>query len=67
MMTTTKSLQSAGAVDPPNRRSKRVLFCQNCGHESPLNGDWIIDDKDGTYACPECRAAIGRGAGGNSD
>lgn len=62
-MTTTKSLHSAGAVDPPNQRSKSVLFCPSCGHESPLNGDWILEnDDDGACLCPECRTPIGVGS-----
>ncbi len=61
-MTTTKSLHSAGAVDPPSQRSKSVLFCPRCGHESPLNGDWVLDD-DGACACPECQTPIGAGCG----
>lgn len=58
-MTPTKSVQSAGAVDPPKQRSKSVLFCQRCGHESPLTGDWVHDSDDGTSRCPECQAVIG--------
>jgi transcription elongation factor Elf1 len=58
-MTHTTSIQSAGAVDPPTRRAKSVLFCPTCGHESPVNGDWVRDGDAGTSVCPNCQTVIG--------
>lgn len=43
--------------DPPK---KGVLFCPECGHESPITGDWIVHeqpDRD-VYECPICSATI---------
>jgi len=38
-----------------------VLFCPECGHESGLHGDWILDDDAGrsTRICPVCETALG--------
>ena len=42
-------------------RNKSVLFCQDCGHENPVEGDWRIGRRAlGTsleqvaYRCPDC-------------
>lgn len=51
-----------GSVDPS--QLKTVLFCSQCGHESPIDGDWSVDactDDGGStsvYECPECEAVI---------
>lgn len=47
--------------EPP---SKRTLYCPNCGHESPLNGDWgerkrrSDDDFRRVLSCPVCRTDV---------
>lgn len=48
---------SIGAVPRP----KTVLFCPECGHESGLHGDWILDEDVGrpTRICPVCETALG--------
>lgn len=43
--------------------SKAVLFCTECDHESPVDGDWVVwtltNDGDRTvYACPVCGTVI---------
>lgn len=39
---------------------KAVLFCQGCGHASPVDGDWCVEtigDHRRTR-CPECRRVV---------
>jgi predicted RNA-binding Zn-ribbon protein involved in translation (DUF1610 family) len=40
--------------------NKAMLYCPDCGHESRINGDWIIDVRADslTYECPNCEAVI---------
>jgi predicted RNA-binding Zn-ribbon protein involved in translation (DUF1610 family) len=37
-----------------------TLSCSECGHESRINGDWLIDILDDSlnYECPQCGTAI---------
>ncbi len=46
------------STDEP--RQKAVLFCQDCGHESPINGDWSIRTQGDhlLYMCPQCRHVL---------
>ncbi|WP_160135071.1 hypothetical protein [Halococcus salsus] len=39
---------------------KAVLYCPECGHESPIDGDWNVDhDADSlVYTCPVCSTAV---------
>lgn len=39
---------------------KATLHCPNCGHESRINGDWIIQIHSTylDYECPECGYTI---------
>lgn len=39
---------------------KAVLFCRECGHESPLQGDWRTEEESGVvaYVCPSCGTTI---------
>jgi DNA-directed RNA polymerase subunit RPC12/RpoP len=41
-------------------RTKAVLFCPRCDHESGLPGDWLIADADvdTEYACPRCGVTV---------
>ena len=47
-------------VPKTSRRSsdrKAVLFCAECGHESPLGGDWSLNERDDGRTdvdCPDC-------------
>lgn len=49
----------ASKTDPPSA-SKVTLYCFDCGHESPIEGDWEIRlHGDGVdYDCPECSTTI---------
>jgi uncharacterized protein YlaI len=39
---------------------KTTLFCQDCGHQSPYDGDWtqIRSGNKIHYLCPDCRTEI---------
>jgi predicted RNA-binding Zn-ribbon protein involved in translation (DUF1610 family) len=48
---------------PPSERQppdKATLYCPECGHESRINGDWVIHVRaeSVTYECPNCDAVI---------
>jgi len=45
---------------PTATRPKNLLFCPDCGHESPVGGDWVVRPSEtrDVYACPECGAAV---------
>lgn len=49
---------SASDIAPPSRKS--VLFCFDCGHESPIEGDWNRRPHGDTvdYECPACSTTI---------
>jgi len=51
----TEGRRSDGGVPPKLR-----LFCPNCGHENPLDGDWRVIERSAgvTYECPVCETAI---------
>jgi hypothetical protein len=39
---------------------KSTLFCQNCGHASPVDGDWTVRTAGDSrrVRCPECRDVV---------
>lgn len=39
---------------------KATLYCPECGHESRINGDWVINVLTAslTYECPNCETVI---------
>lgn len=41
-------------------RRKSTLFCQDCGHESPVDGDWVVQTQSDhrLYVCPECQHVL---------
>jgi predicted RNA-binding Zn-ribbon protein involved in translation (DUF1610 family) len=51
------SSNAASERQPPD---KATLYCPECGHESRINGDWIIHvlADSLTYECPTCSAVI---------
>jgi len=62
-MTSLSSLHThAATTPPPDGRQKHVLFCPVCGHESPIDGDWLVESTDDTQRlrCPECQNTLGR-------
>jgi len=61
-MTSTKSVpaNATATAPPPESRQKASLFCPSCGHESPVGGDWELEEtEDGqAYRCPWCHTVI---------
>jgi len=58
-MTCTEPLPKAERTTPgtvDTGRRKAVLFCQLCGHESPVDGDWRVtrEVRSETVRCPVC-------------
>jgi hypothetical protein len=49
---------AADSADPP--RQKSTLFCQDCGYESPVDGDWLVhtQGEHRLYMCPHCRQVL---------
>lgn len=47
---------------PPSPRRKASVVCSQCGHESPLDGDWQVrpDSDRGrtTIVCPSCGGVV---------
>lgn len=43
----------------PTRR-KATLFCWECDHESPIDGDWKVHPRYGAiaYVCPDCETTL---------
>ena len=41
-------------------RRKSTLFCWECEHASPIDGDWIRRSSGDsvTYVCPRCKTAL---------
>jgi hypothetical protein len=58
--TDTYPLDRARTERPSHARSKSVLFCVECGHENPVDGDWVLDREDGheTRYCPNCDSVV---------
>ncbi|PCR90951.1 hypothetical protein [Natrinema ejinorense] len=55
-MTQPASSRSDGR---PKRR-KATLFCWECDHSSPIDGDWRLQSQDGdvAYVCPACETTL---------
>ncbi|WP_226005787.1 TFIIB-type zinc ribbon-containing protein [Natrinema salinisoli] len=47
---------------PPSERRKTVLFCPECGHESPITDDWetMTADGDRLLVCTDCGSVVDR-------
>ncbi|SEQ48689.1 hypothetical protein [Natrinema salaciae] len=47
---------------PPPERRKTVLFCPECGHESPITGDWNTDvsGDERVLVCTACGSVVDR-------
>ncbi|WP_243637876.1 hypothetical protein [Natrarchaeobius oligotrophus] len=39
---------------------KSTLFCWECGHASPIDGDWVLSSRGRSvaYGCPVCETMI---------
>ncbi|SDQ98154.1 hypothetical protein [Natronobacterium texcoconense] len=48
------------AHDGRTDRRKSTLFCWECDHASPIDGDWLRQSQDGRVACicPVCETTI---------
>ncbi|WP_435067327.1 hypothetical protein [Haloplanus sp. C73] len=48
----------SSSVDARDR--KATLFCQDCGHASPVDGDWKVRTlgSQRRIRCPECRTVV---------
>lgn len=53
------SVKSIGSPTSLTDR-KATLFCWSCGHESPIEGDWIANSTTDQYRleCPNCGCVI---------
>lgn len=51
---------SSNQTSEPAVTPKKTLYCFDCGHESPIGGDWTVRATDDgvDYDCPECRTTI---------
>ncbi|SDZ97753.1 hypothetical protein SAMN04488065_1517 [Haloplanus vescus] len=49
---------SPASVDA--RPRKATLFCPECGHASPVDGDWAVRTLGNSrrLRCPECQAVV---------
>jgi predicted RNA-binding Zn-ribbon protein involved in translation (DUF1610 family) len=54
------SAADAPTARRPTGRPKNTLFCPDCGHESPSDGDWRLRTTAAgdAYDCPDCRTTI---------
>lgn len=45
---------------PQTPSPKTTLFCPQCSHRSPYDGDWhVVESRSRVrYRCPECRAMV---------
>jgi len=47
-------------VSPRTAGRKAVYVCPDCGHESPVDGDWLVAEREvagdhmEVYGCPVC-------------
>ncbi|TMT87258.1 hypothetical protein E2L06_11955 [Haloterrigena sp. H1] len=46
--------------DATSIRRKATLFCWECEHSSPVDGDWQLQPRKRSlaYVCPECKTTI---------
>ncbi|WP_439028330.1 hypothetical protein [Haloarchaeobius sp. DT45] len=55
-------MTTTAARTPPSDgvRRKSTLFCPGCDHESPVDGDWVLEERTrGTaYECPDCGVTL---------
>jgi len=51
-------VSSPSAADASDR--KATLFCVDCGHASPVDGDWTVRTvgERQRLRCPECRSVV---------
>jgi predicted RNA-binding Zn-ribbon protein involved in translation (DUF1610 family) len=51
---------SSQSLATPAPGQKSTLFCPNCGHDSPPDGDWHVrtETEHVVYDCPVCEDTI---------
>ncbi|MFD1632715.1 hypothetical protein ACOZ4L_07965 [Haloplanus ruber] len=56
---TSAPTPSRPSPDGDNGR-KATLFCPDCGHTNPLDGDWVVRTVAGhrRVRCPDCRSLV---------
>ncbi|WP_435362633.1 hypothetical protein [Haloarchaeobius sp. DYHT-AS-18] len=44
----------------PSTPCKSTLFCPDCAHEAPVDGDWVLAEgaRETAYNCPNCESTI---------
>lgn len=54
---------------PPPEEQKTVLFCPDCGHRSPITGDWNVTtiDDERLLVCADCGSVVDRRSRRRSD
>ncbi|ELY70330.1 hypothetical protein [Natrinema versiforme] len=54
---------------PPPAQRKTVLFCPDCGHESPITGDWetMTAGDERLLVCTDCGSVVDRRSRRRSD
>ncbi len=54
---------------PPPEEQKAVLFCPECGHRSPITGDWDVTttDDERLLICADCGTVVDRRSPPRSD
>jgi len=53
---------SHDGFEPPPEERKTVLFCPDCGHESPVTGDWetVTAGDERLLVCVDCGWVVDR-------
>lgn len=59
-MSPTPASARSSPVAHDGVRRKTTLFCPDCGHASPVDGDWRVHTASGRQRlrCPECRTVV---------
>ena len=54
------AIDTESAPPPDDPPAKTTLYCPACGHESPANGDWLVEEREDrtVTVCPACGEAI---------
>nr|WP_254531346.1 hypothetical protein [Natrinema gelatinilyticum] len=49
-------------VDGAPTRRKATLFCWECDHTNPIDGDWVLQSRPTfvAYICPDCETTLGK-------
>ena len=63
-MTTSTKYTDARPTRQRTARRKAVLFCRECGYESPVTENWleVATPATRTFVCPVCGTVVDRRA-----